>query len=208
MRKTKLTLLLLAAMLVGVCLGFFAYDAVIRARIQHFSQIPGNMPEHIVARLTERLKLDTDQQAAVRAIVQSYDARLQEAREQSRATLDALFAGMRGEIAVHLTPEQQAEQQLGAQKEQDHAERWHACRPHRVLPHEQQIGEGTDQPVVTRIPPNSGAVTQGWALKASAPMIDAPKKMTSTAHQRKISATFLPSASRITTTNTACVVVP
>ena len=93
MRKTKLTLLLLAAMLVGVCVGFFAYDAVIRARIQHFSQIPGNMPEHIVARLTERLKLDTDQQAAVRAIVQSYDARLQEAREQSRATLDALFAG-------------------------------------------------------------------------------------------------------------------
>ena len=109
MRKTKLTLLLLAAMLVGVCLGFFAYDAVIRARIQHFSQIPGNMPEHIVARLTERLKLYTDQQTAVRAIVQSYDARLQEAREQSRATLDALFAGMRGEIAVHLTPEQQAE---------------------------------------------------------------------------------------------------
>ena len=109
MRKTKLTLLLLAAMLVGVCLGFFAYDAVIRARIQHFSQIPGNMPEHIVARLTERLKLDTDQQTAVRAIVQSYDVRLQEAREQSRATLDALFTGMRGEIDVYLTPEQKAE---------------------------------------------------------------------------------------------------
>ena len=109
MRKTKLTLLLLAAMLVGVCVGFFAYDAVIRARIRHFSQIPGNMPEHIVARLTERLELDAAQQTAVRAIVQSYDARLQEAREQSRAVLDALFAGMRGEIAVHLTPEQQAE---------------------------------------------------------------------------------------------------
>ena len=109
MRKTKLTLLLLAAMLVGVCLGFFAYDAVIRARIQHFSQIPGNMPEHITQRLTERLKLDAGQQAAVRAIVESYDARLQETREQNRATLDALFAGMRGEIAVHLTPEQQAE---------------------------------------------------------------------------------------------------
>ena len=110
MRKTKLTLLLLAAMLVGVCLGFFAYDAVIRARIQHFSQIPGNMPEHIVARLTERLELDADQQTAVRAIVQSYDARLQEARDQSRATLDALLEGMRSEVAAHLTPEQKIEQ--------------------------------------------------------------------------------------------------
>ena len=109
MRKTKLTLLLLAAMLIGVCVGFFSYDAVIRARIRHFSQIPGNMPEHITQRLTERLKLDAGQQAAVRAIVESYDARLQETREQNRATLDALFAGMRGEIAVHLTPEQKAE---------------------------------------------------------------------------------------------------
>ena len=46
-----------------------------------------------------------------------------------------------------------------------------------------------------------GPAAIGWR-------IEAPKKMTSTAHQRKISATFLPSASRITTTNTACVVVP
>ena len=112
MRKTKLTLLLLAAMLIGVCVGFFSYDAVIRARIRHYSQIPGNMPEHIVARLTERLELDTDQQAAVRAIVQSYDGRLQETREQNRAVLDALFAGMRGEIDVHLTPAQKAEHDI------------------------------------------------------------------------------------------------
>ena len=119
MRKTKLTLLLLAAMLVGVCLGFFANDAVIRARVRHYSQIPGNMPEHVTQKLAERLELDADQQAAVRAIVQSYDARLQEARDQSRAVLDALFAGMRSEIAVHLTPEQQAEHaQLDAELEQ------------------------------------------------------------------------------------------
>ena len=109
MRKTKLTLLLLAAMLIGVCLGFFANDAIIRARVRHYSQIPGNMTEHVVGRLTERLKLDADQQAAVRAIVQSYDGRLQETREQNRAVLDKLFAGMRAEIAVHLTPEQKAE---------------------------------------------------------------------------------------------------
>lgn len=109
MRKTKLTLLLLAAMLIGVCLGFFGNDAVIRARIRHYSQIPGNMPEHITQKLTERLELDAAQQEAVRAILQSYDARLQETREQNRATLAALFADMRGEIAAHLTPAQKAE---------------------------------------------------------------------------------------------------
>ncbi len=109
MRKTKLTLLLLAAMLIGVCLGFFGNDAVIRARIRHYSQIPGNMPEHIAQKLTVRLELDAAQQEAVRAVLQSYDARLQEARAQNRAALDALFTAMRGEIAVHLTHAQKAE---------------------------------------------------------------------------------------------------
>lgn len=109
MRKTKLTLLLLAAVLVGVCIGFTVNNAIIQARIRHFSRIPGNMPEHITQQLAERLELDAAQQTAVRAIVQSYDGRLQEAREQSRAVLDDLFAGMRGEITVQLTPGQQAE---------------------------------------------------------------------------------------------------
>jgi hypothetical protein len=121
MRKTKLTLLLLAAMLIGVCLGFFGNDAVIRARIRHFSQVPANLSEHITQKLTERLKLDAVQQEAVRAIVQSYDARLQETREQNRALLAALFADMRGEIAVHLTPAQKAEhEKLVAELEQRH----------------------------------------------------------------------------------------
>ena len=111
MRKTKLTLLLLAAMLVGVCLGFYGNNAIIQARIRHFSRIPGNMPEHLTQKLTERLELDAAQQTAVRAILQSYDGRLQEARDQSRATLDALFADMRGEIAAHLTPAQKIEQE-------------------------------------------------------------------------------------------------
>ena len=110
MRKTKLTLLLLAALLVGVCIGFYANNAIIQARIRHFSRIPGNMPEHLTQKLTERLELDAAQQTAVRAILQSYDGRLQEARDQSRATLDALMEGMRSEVAVHLTPEQKIEQ--------------------------------------------------------------------------------------------------
>lgn len=109
MRKTKLALLLLAALLAGVCIGFFGNGVVIRARIRHFSQIPGNVPEHIVSMLTKRLDLDAAQQVQVRAIVQAYDVRLKEAREQSRATFDALMGEMRAEVSERLTPEQREE---------------------------------------------------------------------------------------------------
>lgn len=107
MRKTKLILLLLAALLLGVCLGFFGNTAIIRARIRHFSRIPGNVPEHIVQKLTARLDLNAAQQEQIRAVVQAHGIRLQEAREQSRATFTGLLADMRAEIATHLTPEQQ-----------------------------------------------------------------------------------------------------
>lgn len=109
MKKTKLTLLLLAALLVGVCLGFLGNRAVIQARIRHFSRIPGNVPAHITDMLAKRLELDAEQQNQVRAIVQSYDARLQKAREDSRATFEGIMQEMRTEVAAHLTPAQQAE---------------------------------------------------------------------------------------------------
>ena len=109
MRKTKLTLLLLAALLVGVCLGFFGNSAIIRARIQKFSQIPANMPEHITAKLTERLDLNDEQQRQVLAVFKAYETRMEETRQQRRALIDALLEEVRGEIAQHLTPEQQEE---------------------------------------------------------------------------------------------------
>lgn len=106
MPKTKLTLLLLAALLLGVCIGFFTNDAIIRARIRHYSQIPANMPQHITDRLTERLKLDAAQQQQVLGVLTNYDARLTETREQNRATLDALMQEMAAQIDQFLTPEQ------------------------------------------------------------------------------------------------------
>ena len=109
MRKTKLTLLLLAALLVGVCLGFFGNSAIIKARVQKYSQIPENMPEHITARLTERLDLDEAQQVQVLAVFKAYEGRMEETRQQRRALIDALLEEVRLEIAKHLTPEQQEE---------------------------------------------------------------------------------------------------
>ena len=108
MRKTKLTLLLLAALLVGVCIGFYGNSAIIRARIQHYSQIPGNMPEHVADMLTDRLKLDVEQQQRVLAVLQAYDGRIQETRDQSRAMFDGLRREMSAQIDRYLTPEQAA----------------------------------------------------------------------------------------------------
>ena len=121
MRKTKLTLLLLAALLVGVCLGFFGNSAIIRARIQQFSQIPANMPEHITGKLTERLDLDAEQQQQVLAVFKTYEARMEETRQQRRALIDALLEEVRVEIAQYLTPEQQEEhKKMLAEMDQRH----------------------------------------------------------------------------------------
>ena len=109
MRKTKLTLLLLAALLVGVCIGFYGNSAIIKARIQKYSQIPENMPEHITGKLTERLDLDPEQQEQVLAVFKAYETRMEETRQQRRALIDALLEEVRLEVAKHLTPEQQAE---------------------------------------------------------------------------------------------------
>ncbi|MDY0148812.1 MAG: hypothetical protein RBT03_01855 [Kiritimatiellia bacterium] len=109
MKKTKLGLLLLAALLGGFCLGFYANATLIRTRIQRYSQVPANMPELITNRLTKRLDLNADQRRDVLKIFQAHGVRMKDARAQNRALLDSLIEEARVEIAQHLTPEQQAE---------------------------------------------------------------------------------------------------
>ena len=109
MRKTKLTLLLLAALLVGVCIGFFGNSAIIHARIRKFSEIPSNMPEHVTKKLTERLQLNSTQQEQVLAVFMRYNERMTQTREQNLASFRALREEMRQEIAQYLTPAQQEE---------------------------------------------------------------------------------------------------
>ena len=110
MPKTKLALLLLAALLAGVCLGFFANSAIIKARIRGYSQMPADLPGHITARLAERLQLDAEQQKQVRAVFAAYEERMQETREKSRAMYDSLLAEMSIQIDQYLTPEQRTAQ--------------------------------------------------------------------------------------------------
>ena len=109
MPKTKLTLLLLAALLVGVCIGFFTNSAIIRARIAAFSQIPENMPERITQKLRTAWNWMPRSSEQVLAVFQAYETRMEETREQRRAMIDALIEEVRVEISQYLTPEQQEE---------------------------------------------------------------------------------------------------
>jgi hypothetical protein len=121
MKKTKLALLLLTALLAGVCIGFFTNNAIIRARIRQYSQMPANMPEHITQKLTERLKLDATQQEQVRAVFVAYEARMSETREKSRSMFDSLLAEMSLQIDQYLTPAQKEEHlKLLAELDQRH----------------------------------------------------------------------------------------
>ena len=109
MKQTKLALLLLAALLAGVCIGFSVNRAIIRARIRQFTETPVNMPDHITQRLVDRLELNAEQTEQVRSVLTAYQSRMGETRKQSRALFAGLIEEMRVEIAQYLTPAQQEE---------------------------------------------------------------------------------------------------
>jgi len=108
MRKTKLTLLLFAALLAGVCIGFYVNDAIIRARVRRYSQIPANLADHISEKLAAGLDLNPIQQEQIRLLALAYEERFQDARERSRALRHEVTDDLLEQIQILLTPEQQA----------------------------------------------------------------------------------------------------
>lgn len=140
MKTPKLSLLLLATLLAGVCIGFFGNSAIIRARIRHFSQMPSNMPEHITRKLTERLQLTEDQQEQVLAIFQAYEARMQETRQKSQDMFDSLLGEMSIEIDQYLTPEQK-EEHLKLLAELDKRHRDNLALMRAYSPHQRKSGK-------------------------------------------------------------------
>jgi len=107
MKTTKLLLLLLTALLVGVCIGFFTNSAIIRARIRHFSEIRVHRSAHIIGMLTEHLELTEEQQSQIRGIVLTYETQITEAQKQSEALYNAPLEKMADTITPYLTPKQQ-----------------------------------------------------------------------------------------------------
>ncbi len=107
MKTTKLLLLLLTALLVGVCIGFFANSSIIRSRIRHFSEIRAHRSAHVIGMLTEHLELTEEQQGQIRGIVLTYETQITEAQKQSEALYNAPLEEMASTITPYLTPKQQ-----------------------------------------------------------------------------------------------------
>lgn len=107
MKTTKLLLLLLTALLVGVCIGFFTNSAIIRARIRRYSEIRAHRSAHIIGMLTKHLALTEEQQSQIRGIVLTYETRITEAQKQSEALYKAPLEEMADAITPCLTPKQQ-----------------------------------------------------------------------------------------------------
>jgi len=106
MKTSKLVLLLLTALLLGICIGFLANGAVIRARIRHFSEIREHRSEHILNMLTQHLQLTEEQQGQIRGVVATYETRITEARQKSEALYNSPMEEMSKAIFAYLTPEQ------------------------------------------------------------------------------------------------------
>ncbi len=108
MRTTKLILLLLTALLIGVCMGFFTNSAIIKARVRRYREIPTHLSEHIMERMTARLDLTAEQQQDIQKQVDLYVSQREEQCQTRKAQNTGHMAELGRGIAQHLTPEQQA----------------------------------------------------------------------------------------------------
>lgn len=108
MRTTKLILLLLTALLIGVCIGFFTNSAIIKARVRQYQEIPAHLSEHIMEKMTAGLDLSTEQQQEIQKQVDAYvDQRKENCGLRKVKRAEQMTKLSQG-IAQHLTPDQQA----------------------------------------------------------------------------------------------------
>jgi Spy/CpxP family protein refolding chaperone len=107
MKTTKLILLLLTALLVGVCIGFFTNSAIIKARVRHYQEIPSHLSEHIMEKMTAGLDLTAGQQAAIQKQVDLFVEQRGEQCSTRKAKNAEQMAEMSRGVLQHLTPEQQ-----------------------------------------------------------------------------------------------------
>jgi uncharacterized protein YneF (UPF0154 family) len=107
MKTTKLILLLLTALLIGVCIGFFSNSAIIKARVRHYQEIPAHLSEHIMEKMTAGLDLTAEQQTEIQKQVEVFVEQRKEQRGIRKAQNAERMAELGRGITQHLTAEQQ-----------------------------------------------------------------------------------------------------
>ena len=117
--------LLGAAMAFGALVGGIAVSAA-----EHRGTGPGNHNhgrDGYVARLTEELTLDSEQQESVRAVLNRHKPVMDSMWQEVRPRFDSVRTIIRGEIRSLLSPEQQGKyQQLIERREREQRERKNA----------------------------------------------------------------------------------
>jgi hypothetical protein len=102
-----LILVFLAGITVGVA-GRYYYAKKMGAIRPQPPKREGTFEDFIIARLTEDLKLSTNQAAAIRPIVSTNFARIDALRKETDERMNTLFEQMNGQMGEHLSEEQKA----------------------------------------------------------------------------------------------------
>lgn len=105
--RTQTTLIVIGTLIVGMVLGGLIVGAVARHRLQELAELrtrPG-----LVNRLERVIQPTSDaQRDTVRAVLTRHAERIVALRRTHRRDLRAAIDSLRADLALHLTPEQQA----------------------------------------------------------------------------------------------------
>lgn len=99
------TLLLLAAFLLGGVAGAAVHATLERRSSPHEAGPRG--PGDFLDRLTEDLKLTTEQRDSIRIVLDHYHPRMDSVWQSIRPRFETLREELRSEIRIYLTPDQQ-----------------------------------------------------------------------------------------------------
>jgi len=108
MKNWKSILLLLLVFIAGVAVGVVGTRVVVRRVVQQALAHPERVQFLLERNLTRKLRLDTDQQMQVHAILTDARGQLRDLRQEFQPRTGAVLRATNGKISALLTPEQLA----------------------------------------------------------------------------------------------------
>ncbi len=102
--KTKMTLLLLMTLFIGVILGVLLRPLFIGNRFDDFRKL--RSPGGITSRIEKILELDETQMKVIKPILENHEIKLRESGEKSRREFGNLMDSLKTELSEYLTVEQ------------------------------------------------------------------------------------------------------
>jgi len=108
MKNLKSILLLIFVFLAGIAVGVVATRIVARRMVEQAILQPGKVQSLAELRLTQTLRLNSQQQEKLHGIFQSMHGQLKNLRHEYQPQATKILSGANDQINAMLTPEQQA----------------------------------------------------------------------------------------------------